>query len=178
MNHIMKMKAEQKAAMSRLTPSRKALARKTLAVLAPVLAGGFMLAAPAMAPAQVTAQTAAQSEVLPGYWEYTTNAVGQRETLQKCVRPSEINRFFGGISTNKWRCTYPTRVVGDGNARFEGTCSDHKNRRINVRLSGTYTETSFSFRGGAQVVRGTPYIPASITARRISAQCPANAEYF
>ncbi|MBL7599276.1 hypothetical protein INQ10_24940, partial [Escherichia coli] len=82
MNHIMKMKAEQKAAMSRLTPSRKALARKTLAVLAPVLAGGFMLAAPAMAPAQATAQTAAQSEVLPGYWEYTTNAVGQRETLQ------------------------------------------------------------------------------------------------
>ena len=30
----------------------------------------------------------------------------------------------------------------------------------------------------AQIVRGTPYIPASITARRISAQCPANAEYF
>lgn len=169
----MKMKAEQKAAMSRLTLSHKALA-----VLAPVLAGGFMLATPAMAPAQTASPNAAQSEVLPGFWEYTTNAVGQRETLQKCVRPSEINRFFGGISTNKWRCTYPTRVVGDGNARFEGTCSDHKNRRINVRLSGTYTETSFSFRGGAQVVRGTPYIPASITARRISAQCPANAEYF
>ena len=154
--------------------SRKARSGKTWAVLAPVAVGGFMLAAPAMAPAQ----TPAQSEVLPGYWEYTTNAVGQRETLQKCVRPSEINRFFGGLSTNKWRCTYPTRVVGDGNARFEGTCSDHKNRRINVRLSGTYTETSFSFRGGAQVVRGTPYIPASITARRLSAQCPANAEYF
>jgi len=28
------------------------------------------------------------------------------------------------------------------------------------------------------VARGTPYLPASITARRISAQCPANAEYF
>nr|WP_314433173.1 DUF3617 family protein [uncultured Brevundimonas sp.] len=170
----MKMKAEQKTAMSRLIPFRKVVSRKALAVLAPVAAGGFMLASPAMAPAQ----TAAQSEVLPGFWEYTTNAVGQRETLQKCVRASEINRFFGGISTKKWRCTYPTRVVGDGNARFEGSCSDHKNRRINVRLSGTYTETSFSFRGGAQVVRGTPYIPASITARRISAQCPANAEYF
>ena len=31
---------------------------------------------------------------------------------------------------------------------------------------------------GAQLVRGTPYIPASITARRLAAQCPANAEYF
>ena len=104
--------------------------------------------------------------------------MGQRDTEQKCVRPSEINRFFGGLSTNKWRCTYPTRAVGNGNARFEGTCQDRKGRRIAVRLNGTYTETSFSFRGGAQIVRGTPYIPASITARRISAQCPANAEYF
>jgi len=173
MPHIMKTSAIQKTPMSRPSLIDR-LPKRAIAVLAPVVAGGFMLAAPAMAPAQ----TAAQSEVLPGYWEYTTNAVGQRETLQKCVRPSEINRFFGGLSTNKWRCTYPTRVVGDGNARFEGTCSDHKNRRINVRLSGTYTETSFTFRGGAQIVRGTPYIPASITARRISAQCPANAEYF
>ena len=148
---------------------------RVLAVAAPVVAGAVMLAAPAAAP---QAQTAAAPPVLPGYWEYTTSALGQRDTEQKCVRPSEINRFFGGLSTNKWRCTYPTRVVGDGNARFEGTCQDRKGRRIAVRLSGTYTDTSFSFRGGAQLVRGTPYIPASITARRISAQCPANAEYF
>ena len=148
---------------------------KLMAVAAPMVAGAVMLAAPASAP---QAQSAAQSAVLPGYWEYTTSAVGQRDTLQRCVRPSEINRFFGGLSTNKWRCTYPTRVVGNGNARFEGTCQDRKGRRIAVRLNGTYTETSFSFRGGAQIVRGTPYIPASITARRISAQYPANAEYF
>ena len=51
--------------------------------------------------------------VLPGYWEYTTSALGVRDTETKCVRPSEINRFFGGLSTNKWRCTYPTRVVGN-----------------------------------------------------------------
>ena len=48
--------------------------------------------------ARSAAQTAAQTEVLPGYWEYTTSAVGQRDTEQKCVRPSEINRFFGGLS--------------------------------------------------------------------------------
>jgi hypothetical protein len=47
-----------------------------------------------------------------------------------------------------------------------------------VRLNGPYQAESFSFRGGAQLARGTPYLPASITARRISAQCPANAEYF
>ncbi len=152
----------------------KSMATRFAAVAAPAVAGAMMLAAPGSASqAQSNAQT-----VLPGYWEYTTSAVGVRSTEQKCVRPSEINRFFGGLSTRRWQCVYPTRVVGGGNARFEGACTDHKNRRVNVRLNGTYQPESFTFRGGAQLTRGTPYLPASITARRISAQCPANAEYF
>jgi len=180
----MKTTSEDKATMSRTASIRGLLSGKALAVGAPLIAGAMMLAAPAAAPsaqtpsAQTAPANAAGSEVLPGFWEYTTSALGQRDTEQKCVRPSEINRFFGGLSTRKWRCTYPTRVVGGGNARFEGSCQDHKGRRVNVRLNGTYEQTSFRFDGGAQILRGTPYIPASITARRISAQCPANAEYF
>ena len=135
----MKTSDEQKSAMSRPTLidrlPRRSLPLRSLAVLAPVVAGGVLLAAPALAPAQ----TAAQTEVLPGYWEYTTSAVGQRDTEQKCVRPSEINRFFGGLSTRKWQCVYPVRVVGNGNARFEGTCTDHMGRRVNVQLNGPYT---------------------------------------
>jgi hypothetical protein len=150
---------------------------RVAAVAAPVVAGALFLGAPAQPQAAMTAQSSADT-VLPGYWEYTTSAVGVRDTETKCVRPSEINRFFGGLSTRRWRCTYPVRQVGDGNARFEGTCEDRKGRRVNVRLNGTYQQESFTFRGGAQLARGTPYLPASITARRISAQCPANAEYF
>jgi hypothetical protein len=150
---------------------------RAAAVAAPALAGAILLAAPVAPQAAMVPQSSADT-VLPGYWEYTTSAVGVRDTEQKCVRPSEINRFFGGLSTRRWRCAYPVRQVGSGNARFEGTCTDHKGRRVNVRLHGTYTQESFSFRGGAQLARGTPYLPASITARRISAQCPANAEYF
>jgi len=147
---------------------------RMMALAAPLFAGAALLAAPASAP---QAQ-AAQSEVLPGYWEYTTSVFGVRDTEQKCVRPSEINRFFGGLSTRKWQCTYPVREVANGNARFQGTCQDRKGRRVNVRLNGTYQPQSFRFNGGAQLTRGTPYIPATITARRISEQCPANAEYF
>jgi hypothetical protein len=150
---------------------------RTAAIAAPAVAGALFLATPATPQAAMAVQSGADS-VLPGYWEYTTSAVGVRDTEQKCVRPSEINRFFGGLSTRRWRCTYPVRQVGNGNARFEGTCTDHKNRRVNVRLNGTYTQESFSFRGGAQLARGTPYLPASITARRLAAQCPAGAEYF
>lgn len=152
----------------------KTLFVRTLAVAAPAVAGAMLLAAPSTG---LQAQ-ASQTPVLPGYWEYTTSAVGIRDTEQKCVRPSEINRFFGGLSTNRWRCSYPVREVGGGDARFEGTCRDKKGRQINVRLTGTYESESFTFRGGAQLARGTPYLPASITARRIAAQCPAGAEYF
>jgi len=144
---------------------------RTLAVAAPAVAGVVLLAAPSSAQAPT-------SEVLPGYWEYTTNAVGIRSTEQKCVRPSEINRFFGGLSTRRWRCVYPTREVGNGNARFEGTCTDPRGRRVNVRLRGPYQAESFRFNGGAQLARGTPFLPASITARRLAAVCPADAEYF
>lgn len=146
---------------------------RTAAVAAPVVAAGLLMSAPSAA---TPPQTAGQPQ--PGYWEYTTSVLGVRDTERKCVRPSEINRFFGGLSTRRWRCTYPVREVGDGNARFEGVCEDHKGRRVNVRLNGPYQTESFRFTGGAQLARGTPYIPASITARRIAAQCPADAEYF
>ena len=154
-----------------MKPNLAALTRLA-AVAAPVIGGALLVASPAPAPAQ------SAQHVLPGYWEYTTSAVGVRDTEQKCVRPSEINRFFGGLSTRRWQCTYPVREVGNGRARFEGTCQDRKNRRVNVRLNGTYQQESFRFTGGAQLARGTPYLPASITARRLAAQCPANAEYF
>ncbi|PZO03233.1 MAG: hypothetical protein DCF28_07565 [Alphaproteobacteria bacterium] len=145
---------------------------RLLAVAAPALVGAMLLAAPS------TARQAQAPTPQPGYWEYTTTAVGIRDTEQKCVRASEINRFFGGLSTRRWQCTYPVRQVGGGNARFEGVCTDRKGRRVNVRLVGPYEAESFRFRGGAQLARGTPYLPASINARRISAQCPAGAEYF
>jgi len=133
----------------------------------------LMLAAPtASAPAQEAPQPQ------PGYWEYTTSVMGVRDTEQKCVRPSEIQRFFGGLSTRRWSCTYPVREVGGGTSRFEGVCRDRRGRTVNVRLHGPYAAESFRFNGGAQLARGTPFIPASITARRISAECPANAEYF
>ncbi|WP_291841027.1 DUF3617 family protein [Brevundimonas sp.] len=155
----------------------KTVLTRAAAVAVPAIIGALFLAAPATPQAAMAAQTGGDT-VLPGYWEYTTSAVGSRDTQQKCVRPSEINRFFGGLSTRRWRCTYPVRQVGNGNARFEGVCTDHKNRRVNVRLNGTYTQESFTFRGGAQLARGTPYLPASITARRLAATCPADAEYF
>ncbi|HEV7353561.1 MAG TPA: DUF3617 family protein [Brevundimonas sp.] len=146
---------------------------RLLAVAAAATGGALLLAAPTVsAPAQEAPQPQ------PGYWEYSTRVLGVGETETKCVRQSEINRFFGGLSTRRWSCTYPVRVVGGGTARFEGVCRDRRGRTVQVRLNGPYEAESFRFTGGAQLARGTPFIPASITARRVSAECPAGAEYF
>jgi hypothetical protein len=146
---------------------------RLLAVAAAATGGALILAAPS---ASAPAQEAPQPQ--PGYWEYSTRVLGVGETETKCVRQSEINRFFGGLSTRRWSCTYPVREVGGGTARFEGVCRDRRGRTVQVRLNGPYEAESFRFTGGAQLARGTPFIPASITARRVSAECPAGAEYF
>lgn len=147
---------------------------RTLSIAVPAIAGALFLAAPSGAlQAQSNADT-----ILPGYWEYTTSALGDRDTESKCLRQSEVDRFFNGLSTRKYTCTYPTRVVGGGNARFEGTCRDRKGRTFQVRLNGTYSAERFHFNGGVQLVRGTPFVPATLSARRIQATCPAGAEYF
>jgi hypothetical protein len=149
------------------------LMSRALPVVGGALALGLMMTVPSSATSVQSTATP-----LPGYWEYSTRVLGVGETETKCVRQSEINRFFGGLSTRRWSCTYPVKEVGNGQARFEGTCRDHKDRTVRVRLSGPYDAESFRFSGGAQLARGTPYIPASITARRISGTCPAGAEYF
>ena len=84
-----------------------------LARALPIAGGALALGMLMTVPSSATSPQAAGTP-LPGYWEYTTSALGIRDTETKCVRPSEINRFFGGLSTNRWRCTYPTRVVGNG----------------------------------------------------------------
>ena len=162
----------------------RSLARPDFAALGfrllPLLAGAALLTIPSSgSQAQAVSGTPQ-----PGYWEYTTRAVGQTDTETRCVRPSEIDRFFNGLSTRRYDCNYPTKVVGNGQARFEGACVSRgrSGRRLRVRLSGPYTTDSFQFDGAVSMRIGggiwTPYIPGSVRARRISATCPANAEYF
>lgn len=140
------------------------------------------VAAPLLLTAAAPAQGTEQPPVLPGYWEYTTRALGDTNTENRCVRPSEINRFFNGLSTRLYTCTYPTREVGGGQARFEGTCRSRGGRQLRVRLSGPYQPESFQFDGAVSMRIGggiwTPYIPGSVRARRLAATCPAGAEHF
>ena len=62
MPHIMNTSAEQKAAMSRPSLIDR-LPKRALAVLAPVMVGGVMLAAPAIAPARSGCETCAAARL-------------------------------------------------------------------------------------------------------------------
>ncbi len=137
------------------------------AVAAPLL--GLSAAAP---NAQET------NTILPGYWEYTSQirfGISSTDTENRCVRASEINRFFSGPSNRHYTCDYPTRVVGNGRMRFEGTCRDRRGRQVGVTAAGTYSPTAFQMEAELDTrVLGISVRPTgTIRARRLSATCPA-----
>ena len=142
----------------------------------------LLLAAAVATPALMLSAAAPQAQstntILPGYWEYTSRiqfGISSSDTENRCVRANEINRFFNGPSNRHYTCDYPTRVVGDGRMRFEGTCRDRRGRTVDVTASGTYTPTSFEMQARLEGrFLGIPVSPTgTIRARRLSATCPS-----
>ena len=139
-------------------------------ILAAALATPLMLSAAAP-------QAQSTNTILPGYWEYTSRiqlGFSSTDTENRCVRANEINRFFNGPSNRHYTCDYPTRVVGDGRMRFEGTCRDRRGREVEVTAAGTSTPTSFEMQARLEGrFLGIPVSPTgTIRARRLSATCP------
>ena len=136
-----------------------------------------LVAAPLLALSAAAPQAQSTNTILPGYWEYTSQirfGVSSTETENRCVRQNEINRFFNGPSNRHYTCDYPTRVVGDGRMRFEGTCRDRRGREVGVTASGTYTPTAFEMQArlNARVLGISVNPTGTIRARRLSATCP------
>lgn len=141
-------------------------------------AAAALLAAPLLALTTAAPQAQSTNTILPGYWEYSSQirfGVSSSDTENRCVRQNEINRFFNGPSNRHYTCEYPTRVVGDGRMRFEGTCRDRRGREVGVVASGTYTPTAFQMEARLNArVLGIPVNPTgTIRARRLSATCPS-----
>ena len=136
------------------------------------------IATPALMLSAAAPQAQSTNTILPGYWEYTSRiqfGISSSDTENRCVRANEINRFFNGPSNRHYTCDYPTRVVGDGRMRFEGTCRDRRGRTVDVTASGTYTPTSFEMQARLEGrFLGIPVSPTgTIRARRLSATCPS-----
>lgn len=135
-------------------------------------------AALALAALALPVAAAPSRTVLPGLWEYTSStAVSAAKTDRRCVRPDQIEAFVSGPSNSHYRCTYPVKELGGGRARFEGVCVSKHGARYPVRWDGTYTSESFDLHGTVRPNLGGLEIPvsATISARRVAADCPAAA---
>lgn len=134
------------------------------------LAGGIVLSFSGGA----FAQSSDQKPILPGYWSYKAATVlDASSTGRQCVRPDKIDEFLSGPHNRHYTCTYPSREVGGGEARFSGVCVDKHGKSFKIQVSGAYTQTHFQLRGHISGVFILPMtLPISIEAQWISSECP------
>lgn len=151
---------------------RPILIAAAIAALGGAVTAGAVLAQPA----------ASQTDtILPGYWEYTNKIqflVSNSSVEKRCVKPADIEKFFSGPSNRHYKCVYPTRVVGDGKAKFEGVCTDKRGRKAYVTAQGTYSPKAFTLNAKIKTsIIGLPVTPTgSISARYLGPTCPADAK--
>ncbi len=135
---------------------------KRLALAAPL---ALLLAIPALAQDTGT--------VRPGHWEYAYKIAGLNvSTEYKCLKREEIDKFFSGPSNRHYKCTYPTKVVGNGKALFDGTCKDKRGRTVPMHAEGTYSDTDFTLKLKLKTIHGLP-LSGTMKAKWIAAACPA-----
>lgn len=120
---------------------------------------------------------AAASAIQPGYWESTNrllSPIRQSSTEKRCITPAEVDKFMAGPSNRHYACTYPTKMIANGQIKLKGTCVSKKGRKVAVQGSGAYTPTSFTLT--AEIA--TEFLGldiagrASTEARRIGDTCP------
>jgi hypothetical protein len=121
----------------------------------------------------------AEDAIRPGYWDYTTSTIipGGSEGKQ-CVRPEQIDEFMSGPHNRHYRCTYPSKHVGGGQAAFDGECVSKHDHHYKISVAGTYSQTRFTLKGHVQgEIMGLPLsAPIAIDAKWIGPDCPAGAK--
>jgi hypothetical protein len=137
-----------------------------------------LLAAPLLTLALAGA-AAAQGAISPGYWETTskvTSPFPTHKTERRCIRPQDVSKFMEGKINHIYTCTYPTKRVGDGKIRLEGTCATRDGPSIPITGEGTFTSDSLHLDARITPVIGGLSIPvhASTDARRLGDTCPAD----
>lgn len=147
----------------------------------PRIAALFAPAALAMAllAPSASVNAAAAPTVNAGYWEYKIKAFGVTVgTEYWCVKPDQVDKFFNGPCNRHHTCTYPTRQVANGKARFIGTWKKNNDGDItNVDASGDYTPTRFTLKTKATMgSNGVPIPPMTVDAKWQGATCKPGAK--
>ncbi len=145
------------------------------------LKAGVLCLAGALIPADALCQESVDpaKPILPGYWSYTASTVlSEASKGYQCVRPDKIDEFLAGPHNRHYRCTYPSKSVADGSARFDGECVGKHGERYKIAIAGSYTPTRFTLKGKIHgTIFGVPLtLPIAIDARRVGGECPAGSK--
>lgn len=139
--------------------------KRLVAILPLALAGDAALASPSATPIQ------------PGYWDWSAKALLGLYPAgdgRRCLKAEEISDFLAFPGNRHYKCTYPTKEIAGGKVTMQGACVDKKGRRAPIRAQGSYTPDSFKLNIRLTTTNGIP-LSGVMSARRISAECPAGA---
>ena len=120
----------------------------------------------------------AQSAISPGYWETTskvTSPFPTHKTERRCIKPADVAKFMEGKINHIYTCTYPTKEIGGGKMRLEGTCATRDGPPVPISGSGVFTSDSMHLEARIAPKIGGLVIPirAVTDARRLGDDCPA-----
>src|SRR5438045_8201021 len=96
----------------------------------------------ALTAAAIAGPALAQNAISPGYWETTskvTSPFPANKTERRCIKPQDVAKFMEGKINHIYTCTYPTKRVGDGKIRLEGTCATRDGPAIPITGEGAFT---------------------------------------
>lgn len=137
---------------------------KILSVLALAVSGVVLSAGPSVAQNET-------ARPLPGYWRFSTTAVGLfRDSDEHCLSQAEVDRFYNNPCKRNSVCVYTTKVMQpNGTVAFDGVWTDRKHRVTRVRANGRLLPTQMTLTGTATYGLRIPF---NFTATRIAATCP------
>jgi hypothetical protein len=136
-----------------------------------------LLALPVVSVLALAGPAAAQKAISPGYWETTskvTSPFPAQKTERRCLQAADVAKFMEGKINHIYKCTYPTKEVGGGKIRLEGTCATKDGPPVPISGSGTFTAESMHLEARVSPQIGGLTIPVHATtdAKRLSETCP------
>ncbi len=104
-----------------------------------------------------------------------TSPFPTQKTERRCIKPSDVAKFMEGKINHIYTCTYPTKEIGGGKMRLEGTCATRDGPPVPISGSGVFTSETMHLEARVTPQIGGLTIPvrAVTDAKRLSETCPA-----
>ena len=135
------------------------------------------LIAAALLGLTVAGAAVAQKTISPGYWETTskvTSPFPTSKTEKRCIKPADVTKFMEGKINHIYTCTYPTKEVGGGKIKLQGSCATKDGPPVPISGDGAFTSDTMHIDARVSLSIGGLSVPvkASTDAKRLGDVCP------